>query len=100
MLQSSTPEGGANLTPTPPQRSEGSGARREARARALVLVVEDHPEMSRLLVDTLAHDYEVATAVNGRDGLEKARTLHPDLVLTDVMMPEMGGDELVRALRA
>ena len=100
MLQSSTPEGGANLTPTPAQRSEGSGARREARARALVLVVEDHPEMSRLLVDTLAHDYEVATAVNGRDGLEKARTLRPDLVLTDVMMPEMGGDELVRALRA
>jgi len=56
--------------------------------------------MSSLLVDMLAPDYDVATAVNGRDGLEKARSLHPDLVLTDVMMPEMGGDELVRALRA
>jgi CheY-like chemotaxis protein len=56
--------------------------------------------MSSLLVDMLAPDYDVATAVNGRDGLEKARSLHPDLVLTDVMMPEMSGDELVRALRA
>jgi CheY-like chemotaxis protein len=99
MPQNSTPERDT-ATPAPVQGSEGSSARREARTRALVLVVEDHPEMSRLLVDTLAPDYEVATALNGREGLEEARALRPDLVLTDVMMPEMGGDELVRALRA
>src|SRR5215813_7762400 len=99
-LRSSTPDGGAHLTSTPARGSEESGARRTVRTRPLVLVVEDHPGMSSLLVDMLAPDYEVATAVNGREGLEKARNLNPDLVLTDVMMPEMGGDELVRALRA
>src|SRR5262249_21045906 len=92
--------GDARLTSTPARECEESDSRRTGRTRPLVLVVEDNQGMSSLLVDMLAPDYDVTTAVNGRDGLEKARSLHPDLVLTDVMMPEMTGDELVRALRA
>ncbi len=68
--------------------------------RALVLVLEDNPDMSRFLVDSLAPDYRVATAFDGREGLEKVLELRPDLILSDIMMPVMGGDVFVRELRA
>src|SRR5207245_11253450 len=45
-------------------------------------------------------EYRVATAFDGREGLEKAHALPPDLILTDVMMPRMRGDELLSELRA
>jgi PAS domain S-box-containing protein len=70
-----------------------------AESGALVLVVEDNREMSRFLSENLADQYRVAVASDGREGLEKARALEPDLILSDLMMPEMSGDELVRALR-
>jgi signal transduction histidine kinase len=65
-----------------------------------VLVIEDNVEMSRFLVDCLRDDYRVATAFDGREGLAQAVALKPDCVLADVMMPVMGGEALVRALRA
>jgi PAS domain S-box-containing protein len=67
---------------------------------ALVLVVEVHPEMNRFLCESLATEFRVASAFDGKDGLRKALELGPDLVLADVMMPEMSGDELVHALRS
>src|SRR5207249_2119956 len=67
---------------------------------ALVLVVEDNPDMNRFIAETLASEYRVATAFDGREGLEKAHALPPDLILTDVMMPRMRGDELLSELRA
>src|SRR5438552_18177389 len=56
--------------------------------------------MNRFSAETLASDYRVATAFDGREGLEKAQALPPDLILTDVMMPPMRGDELLSELRA
>jgi signal transduction histidine kinase len=67
--------------------------------RPLVLVVEDNQELNRFLVETLAADYRVATAFDGEAGLTLALELGPDLVVTDVMMPRMSGDVLVRELR-
>jgi signal transduction histidine kinase len=81
-------------------RSESAVAIHGSGSQGLVLVVEDNPEMSRFLVDCLAPDYRVATAFDGRQGLEQALALRPDVILSDVMMPVMGGDALVRALRA
>ncbi len=68
--------------------------------RPLVLVVEDNPEMNRFVCDILARDYQIATAFNGEQGLEQALRLHPDLILSDVMMPEICGDRLVSLLRS
>jgi signal transduction histidine kinase len=67
---------------------------------ALVLVVEDNPDMRRFVADTLAADFRTATAGDGRDGLQKALELRPDLVVSDVMMPGHSGDEMVRQMRA
>jgi PAS domain S-box-containing protein len=65
----------------------------------LVLVIEDHPEMNTFIADILAREYRVATAFDGQDGLTKAITLRPNLILSDVMMPQLSGDELIRELR-
>ena len=65
-----------------------------------VLVVEDNADMRRLLVDLVGREFRVRAARNGREGLEAVRERHPDLVLTDVMMPEMSGTELCRALKS
>lgn len=70
-----------------------------AGERPLVLVVEDNVEMNHFLSETLAADYRVAAAQDGQSGLQQALALEPDLILTDVMMPRLSGDQLVRELR-
>jgi signal transduction histidine kinase len=67
--------------------------------RPLVLVVEDNVEMQRFIAASLSNQYRIATANNGREGLEKATSLKPDLILSDIMMPEMSGDQLVKEIR-
>ncbi len=71
----------------------------EGEAAALVLVVEDNPDMNAYIASALRPRYRVARAFDGRQGLEQARALRPDLILSDVMMPEMSGDQMVAALR-
>ena len=65
----------------------------------LVLVVEDNPDMNRFVCDALAISYRVQSAFDGREGLAKARTLSPDLIVCDIMMPQLDGAELIRAAR-
>ncbi|MCA9515460.1 MAG: response regulator [Myxococcales bacterium] len=72
----------------------------QARGRAAnVLIVEDNPDMVQFLVALLAADFSTTTAANGREGLLTAVERLPDLIISDVMMPEMDGFELVRRLR-
>jgi CheY-like chemotaxis protein len=66
---------------------------------ARVVYVEDEPAVQRLVAFWLEDaGYEVLLAGDGRDGLELIRTERPDLVVTDALMPEMTGDELVEAM--
>jgi DNA-binding response OmpR family regulator len=64
-----------------------------------LLLVEDNAEVRAYIRTHLAKDYRLIEATNGEEGLERARTHLPDLVLSDVMMPKMDGIELCRALR-
>jgi len=66
----------------------------------VVLVVEDNPDMIELIRDTLSPHYRTIPAANGAEGLDKARASQPDLILTDLMMPEMGGEQFLQRLRA
>jgi diguanylate cyclase (GGDEF)-like protein/PAS domain S-box-containing protein len=66
----------------------------------LVLIVDDNEDMRDFIASALAPHYHVVTAADGRTGLATAERRHPDLIVSDVMMPDMGGDELVAALRA
>lgn len=67
---------------------------------ALVLLVEDNPDMQGYIAGLLSDSYRLEIAVNGKEGLEKARQLLPDIIVTDVMMPLMSGDEMARQILA
>lgn len=87
------------LPPNPVAPVEPVRELAEEGEQALILVVEDNPDMQRFIVSALASHYRVATADNGVTGLHQALALRPDLILSDVMMPDMSGDQLVQELR-
>ena len=64
-----------------------------------VLVVEDNDELRLSLVSSLKTYFEVIEAENGKIGLEKAAEHYPDIILTDLIMPEMDGMEMAQALK-
>ena len=69
--------------------------------RPRILVVDDEPQLTRVLRTGLSsHDYEVRVAADGLSALETFGDWHPDLVVTDLAMPNMDGLELCRKLRA
>jgi len=64
-----------------------------------ILVVDDEEELLGLIDKTLsAEGYEVTTAITAEDAVNKARTLTPDLILIDIILPDMEGPEAVRIL--
>ena len=71
-----------------------------ASAPARILIAEDHLDSRAALAELLrAFGYEVLEAANGREAVELAREAFPDLVLMDIMMPEMDGFAATRELR-
>ncbi len=65
-----------------------------------VLVVDDEPQITRVLRHSLtAHRYDVRTAADGVSGLDTINDWHPDLIITDLQMPEMNGIEFCREIR-
>jgi len=72
----------------------------EETKKPKILVVDDEEKNLKLLSIILqSGNYDIQTATNGREALEKTREYSPDLILLDVMMPEMDGFETCRRLR-
>ena len=65
----------------------------------IILVVEDDPNIRTEIKQVLSSWYTVKTARNGKEGLKKAIEMIPDVVISDVLMPEMDGFELCRAIK-
>jgi len=65
----------------------------------ILLIIEDNLDVTRYLKSLLVTNYNVYTAMNGREGLDKALELIPDIVISDVMMPEMDGFTLCEKLK-
>ncbi|QOJ22615.1 MAG: PAS domain S-box protein [Gammaproteobacteria bacterium] len=76
-----------------------SAAPAESGDKPLVLIVEDNADMSRFLADLLQPSYRVVSACNGLQGLQQALAVPPDVILSDVMMPVMNGEHMVRQIR-
>ncbi len=68
--------------------------------RATILLVEDNEELLRLVKNILAKRYNVVTAINGNDALLKLQDNNVDIIISDVMMPEMNGLELCRTVKS
>jgi adenylate cyclase len=69
-------------------------------SRPRILVVDDSETVLRIVEAALCSDYDVVTALDGEEGLEKARQLTPDLIVTDSLMPRLDGFGLLRTLQA
>ena len=68
--------------------------------RCRLLIVEDNPEMLSYLKRLFSKDYAVYTATNGKEALSKLPYVQPLIVLSDVMMPEMRGDDLCVSIKS
>ena len=65
-----------------------------------ILVVDDNDNLRSVMVDKLTiSGFEAIGASNGREGLEEALRLHPDLILLDILMPIMNGWDMLKKLR-
>jgi YesN/AraC family two-component response regulator len=76
-----------------------SDTERQSKSSLRVLLVDDDEAMLDYLSDSLKHNYKTITARNGKEGLKIAVSQLPDLIITDVVMPEMDGIQLVKALK-
>ncbi len=66
----------------------------------IVLIVEDNLELLDFMHETLEHKYQIYTAKNGNEALEKLKYFSPELIITDVMMPGIDGFELTRIIKS
>ncbi len=64
-----------------------------------LLIIEDNPELRSYLKGELQNDYIIVEAINGKYGIDTARKMIPDVIVTDVLMPEMDGYEFCELLR-
>jgi CheY-like chemotaxis protein len=68
--------------------------------RLSVLIVDDDPNIHLLVEAALAKDYDVLTAEDGNEGLQQLASNHPDMVVLDLNMPNLGGMEVLKKVRA
>jgi two-component system KDP operon response regulator KdpE len=72
-----------------------------AEKKCCVLVVDDHPRVLRFIeIDLKLRGFEVLTATSGEVALELVKSEKPDIMLLDIVMPEMDGFEVLKQLRA
>jgi len=65
-----------------------------------VLIIEDNPDMVRFLARLLGDEYNVLTASDGVEGMEKAKSQIPDLVVSDIMMPRKDGYQVCKEIKS
>jgi DNA-binding response OmpR family regulator len=71
----------------------------EKQKAKTILLVEDHPDMLNFIADRLKKRFIVETAIHGVEAMERLKEKNVDLVLSDIMMPEMNGFELCRKIK-
>lgn len=67
--------------------------------RTIILIVEDNSELREYVKEAISMDYHVEEAMNGEQGLRKAEKLIPDLIISDIMMPVMDGNEMTKRIK-
>lgn len=77
------------------------GDKRERKMKKKVLLVDDHPKVLRFLeIDLKLRGFEVFSTTSGQQALELVDSVKPDIMVLDIIMPEMDGFEVLRKLRA
>lgn len=73
---------------------------RKAMSQKILIVEDDQAILEMYQIKLESEGYKVSTASNGQLGLEAAQKIKPDVILLDLMMPEMTGDEMLKKLRS
>ena len=93
----------AGMTPQQTEQYATTQQTEEAQSdkdeRSTILLVEDNIDMCRMLQIQLGEQFNVYTAHEGNEGLKKTYQYHPDIIITDLMMPGMNGMELLHSIR-
>jgi signal transduction histidine kinase/DNA-binding response OmpR family regulator/ligand-binding sensor domain-containing protein len=76
-----------------------SGSTKKDEQKLTVLVVEDNVEIQSLIHNLLIDRFNVELANNGEEGLQKALQIQPDIIISDIMMPDLSGDEMCEKLK-
>ena len=95
-------QGGSTITKEIPKRApliNGHNRQIQSNGQHIALVVEDNEELRSYIGELLQEEYSVHYGVDGKDGLQKAMKLIPDIVISDWMMPEMDGGALCETLK-
>jgi two-component system KDP operon response regulator KdpE len=72
----------------------------DMKKKKRVLVVDDHPKVLRFVeIDLKLRGFEVVTSTSGKEALELVKSAEPDIMLLDIIMPEMDGFEVLKKLR-
>lgn len=74
--------------------------KRDDSKKPLLLLIEDNEDLRFYLKENLGAQYRVVEAADGDEGLEKARSVYPDIIISDIMMPGIDGVELCRILKS
>lgn len=72
----------------------------EDKSLPTVLVIEDNDDMRRYIAECIANNYRVLTACNGKEGIAIASSEVPDLIVSDIMMPQLDGFQTIQLLRS
>ena len=83
----------------PPASTIVQNARLTSKDRPLILIIDDNPDMLYFLNDICKHQFDVQLAVDGIDGIQKATQYIPNLIISDVMMPEKDGIDVCSNLK-
>ena len=91
----------SNNIPLPaPEIYENTQKKEKKEKSQRILIVEDNDELRNYLSQTLSEDYLIQVCSNGKEALTVIPEYKPDLVISDIMMPEMRGDELCQAIKS
>jgi len=86
--------------PFPPLLEErGPGGEVQQTTMPIILIVEDNPDMRAYIREYFETDYHIIEAIEGMDGFEKSIENIPDIIISDVMMPKMDGNEFCRKVK-
>jgi signal transduction histidine kinase/ligand-binding sensor domain-containing protein/DNA-binding response OmpR family regulator len=78
---------------------DDNGMKEQLEEKTIILIVEDNYDMREYIKESLGNGYHIEEAVNGEQGVRKAEKIIPDLIISDMMMPKMDGNELTRILK-
>lgn len=82
-----------------PLQAADNGTHKDQNNKATLLIVEDNRDLRMFIVDFLASEFNLIEAQNGKVGLSKATSEIPDLIISDVMMPEMDGIQMLSKIK-